>query len=68
MVLNTLQAYENRSESHSASRPQYLLDLMAKNKAATAAATVAGAAAGGAVAGPFGMAAGKVVGICQHII
>lgn len=54
-----LQAFDNRSEGHTASRSQYLLDLMAKNKAATAVATVAGAAAGGAVAGPFGIAAGN---------
>ena len=53
-----MQAFDNRSEGHSASRSQYLLDLMAKNRAATAVATVAGAAAGGAVAGPFGIAAG----------
>lgn len=54
----TMQAFDNSSEGHSASRSRYLLDLMAKNKAATAVATVAGAAAGGAVAGPFGIAAG----------
>lgn len=59
LTSTTLQAFDNRLEGYSASRSQYLLDLMAKNKAATAAATVAGAAAGGAVAGPFGIAAGK---------
>ena len=60
LTYTTLQAFDTKSDGHSASRSQYLLDLMAKNKAATAAATVAGAAAGGAVAGPFGIAAGKV--------
>ena len=55
-----LQASDGRPENRSAFSSQYLLDLMARNKAATAAATVAGAAAGGAVAGPFGMAAGMV--------
>ena len=43
------------------SRSQYLLDLMANNKAATADATVAGVVAGGAVAGPFGMAADPTI-------
>ena len=54
-----LQVFDVNSESSQpTSTSQYLLGLMAKNKAATAAATVAGAAAGGAVAGPFGIAAG----------
>lgn len=59
-VTLALQASDVSSENQSTFRSQYLLDLMAKNKAATAAATVAGAAAGGAVAGPLGMAAGMV--------
>lgn len=58
----SLTASDVSSENQSTFRSQYLLDLMAKNKAATAAATVAGAAAGGAVAGPLGMAAGAKTG------
>lgn len=58
----SLKASDVGSGNQSTFNSQYLLDLMARNKAATAAATVAGAAAGGAVAGPFGMAAGAKTG------
>ena len=53
-----MQEPDPTSERQTLYRPQYILEFMARNPAATAAATVAGAAAGGAVAGPLGMAAG----------
>lgn len=65
-VSSTLQAVHDTCKNHCTTRSQYLLDLMARNKAATAAATVAGAAAGGAVAGPFGIAAGMPLRKCTN--